>query len=138
MQDKIFIDSNIWLYAFMNGDIAKKNVALKVISNNNVILSTQVLNEISINLIKKANYNEDDVYKLVENIYEKYNVICIDKSIILNSLYIKKHYSISFWDSLIVAAAISVNADVLYSEDMHSELIIENKLKIINPFDEIL
>jgi len=52
MQDKVFIDTNIWLYSFMDGDYEKKEIALSVISRGNVVLSTQVLNEICVNLIK--------------------------------------------------------------------------------------
>jgi predicted nucleic acid-binding protein len=55
MQDKIFIDSNIWLYAFMESDSPKKKIAADLILNKDVILSTQVVNEICVNLIKKSN-----------------------------------------------------------------------------------
>jgi predicted nucleic acid-binding protein len=44
-------------------------------------------------------------------------------------------YSLSFWDSLIVASALAANAEILYSEDMQNGLLIENKLRIINPFE---
>jgi len=42
---------------------------------------------------------------------------------------------LSFWDSLIVASALSADVDILYSEDMQNGLIIAEKLQIINTFN---
>jgi len=43
-------------------------------------------------------------------------------------------YDFQVFDSIIVAAALEADCDVIYSEDMHDGLIVENKLKIVNPF----
>ena len=51
-----------------------------------------------------------------------------------NALKIASKYKYSFPDSLIIATAIEYNCNVLFSEDMHHNQIIENTLKIINPF----
>ena len=115
MEDKFFADSNIWLYAFMeNGE--KKKAAAAIILKENCVLSTQVVNEVCVNLIKKADYDEEDISKLVENLYSKYQIEIIDKNVILKS------------------SAIKSGCEILYSEDMHHNQIIEGKLKIINPF----
>ncbi|MFO5494816.1 MAG: hypothetical protein ACLBM6_20290, partial [Cuspidothrix sp.] len=47
---------------------------------------------------------------------------------------LRDNYSLSFWDSLIVASAILGKANILYSEDMQHSLIINNTLQIVNPF----
>ena len=133
MEDKIFADSNIWLYAFMeNGE--KKKAAADIIKNNKCILSTQVVNEVCVNLIKKADYGEDDISKLVENLYSKYKIEIIDKDIILKASAIRKNLAVSYWDSLIISSALESGCKILYTEDMHHNHIIEGKLKIINPF----
>lgn len=51
MQDKTFIDSNIFLYAFSDLDTKKQKIASKIVSKRNFI-STQVLNEVSNNLLR--------------------------------------------------------------------------------------
>lgn len=51
----------------------------------------------------------------------------------LKASALRARHQFSFWDSQIVAAALSVSAETLYSEDMDTALVIENKLKIINP-----
>jgi len=47
---------------------------------------------------------------------------------------IADNYKFSFYDSLIVSAALACNCAILYSEDMHHGQLIEDRLKIINPF----
>jgi predicted nucleic acid-binding protein len=130
MEDKIFADSNIWLYAFMdNGE--KKSAAAAIIVNNKCILSTQIVNEVCVNLIKKADYGEEDISKLVENLYSNYKIEIINKAVILKSSAIRKSMSVSYWDSLVISSALESGCKILYSEDNQ---IIEGKLKIINPF----
>lgn len=67
MSDKVFIDSNVWLYAFMDGDSLKHSRAVELISQPEVTLSTQVINEVCANLIRKAakhsiRYNPDNTH----------------------------------------------------------------------------
>ena len=85
MPDKVFVDTNIWLYAFMEDESEKHKIAFSIISNTNILLSTQVINEICINLINKTDYDEDDIAKLINNISSKYNVSIIDKQTIKSS-----------------------------------------------------
>jgi len=47
---------------------------------------------------------------------------------------ISERYGLSVYDSMIVAAALLAGCDVLYSEDMHDGLVIEERLRIVNPF----
>ena len=51
-----------------------------------------------------------------------------------SALHVRSQYQFSFWDSLIIAIALSAHAEILDSEDMQDGLIIMNKLTIINPF----
>jgi len=55
MPDRYFVDTNIWLYAFMEDD-EKRDAALKIFTQDEILLSTQVINEICINLLTKASY----------------------------------------------------------------------------------
>ena len=48
--------------------------------------------------------------------------------------YLAELYRFSFYDSLIVAAAIESNCAILYSEDLQNGQVIENELTIKNPF----
>jgi predicted nucleic acid-binding protein len=45
-----------------------------------------------------------------------------------------KRYSLSHWDSLIVAAALMADCRTLYSEDMQHGLVFDKQLAVVNPF----
>lgn len=67
MNDKCFIDTNIFLYAFSTKDINKQNIAKKIVLQPSHI-STQVINESCSNFIKKLTFDEDMQHKqIIEN-----------------------------------------------------------------------
>jgi predicted nucleic acid-binding protein len=134
MTDKtFFVDSNIWLYAFMSFEPGKTEKSIEIISNTSAILSTQVINELCANLIKKAGYSESEIQQTITNIYSHYQVVCIDEKIIIEASKIRTAYRLSYWDSLIVASAIFSQCPILYSEDMQHNQTIQSTT-IINPF----
>ena len=53
----------------------------------------------------------------------------------LNALKLKQNYNLQFYDALIVSTALKNSCTILYSEDMQDKLVIEKKIKIINPFN---
>lgn len=134
MADKIFVDTNIWLYAFMDDNRERTRISREIISNPNVILNTFVLNEICINLLRKAKYSEENLQILIVNINNHYTVYPITADTILQASFIREKTDIGYWDSLVVASAIQNDCTVLYSDILPHNLTIENRLRIINPF----
>ncbi|MDY0223703.1 MAG: hypothetical protein RBR67_21475 [Desulfobacterium sp.] len=54
-----FVDTNIWLYAFIQSqDVEKNRVARGVIEECEIAISTQIINEMCVNLIKKMAFSE--------------------------------------------------------------------------------
>jgi predicted nucleic acid-binding protein len=130
------IDSNIWLYAFIETQNAgKSSIAKSVIQNKDIsiVVSTQIINEVCVNLIKKANFSEEKIRELIESFYKKYGVIGIEREILFKSSEMREQHNFSFWDSIIFTSALYAGADILYSEDMQDGFVIE-KTQIINPF----
>jgi len=135
MKDKIFIDTNIFLYAFSDKDIGKQIIAKGIFFENiRYTISEQVINECSVNLIKKFKFREEDIKSFVKSSYKRYEVIGLDKDILLYSSDIRERYGYSYFYSITLATAIKSNCTILYSEDMQHNQTIENQLKIINPF----
>ena len=139
MSDKAslcFVDSNIWLYAFISNpeEEQKSETAKKIILTENIAISTQVINEVSVNLIKKAKFSESLIRELVQDFYSSYQVTNIDSIIQMNASKLRQNYCFSYWDSLIVASALKAGAEILYSEDMQNGLIVNDVLTVINPF----
>ena len=138
MRDKIFIDTNILIYAYTEKEIEKQNIALETLYSNrkNIVISTQVVNEFSSALIKKYKVKSDILFPRVKEFFTLFNLSLIYYSTIEKAFELIQKYNFSYYDSLIVSSALENECSVLYSEDMHHGLVVENKLKIINPFKE--
>ena len=108
----------------------------QLIHNNqhNIALSSQVVIEVVANLLRKGNFSEVQIIKFVEDVYQDHLVIDVSPKVMLDASQLRTKYSFSYFDSLIVSAALETGSTLLYSEDMHNGLIIEGQLTIVNPF----
>jgi len=130
-----FIDTNIWLYAFIDEDDgAKSGIARQLLQRVEPVISTQVINEVCVNLIKRQVFTEEQIRNLIDSFYEKYQVIELTQDVLGKASELRQQYSLSYWDSMIIASALTADVATLYSKDMHHGLNIENKLQIRNPF----
>jgi len=132
MKDNFFIDTNICVYSIGN-DTAKKEIAKQLIKANPVI-STQVFNELINVMRRKLKFD----YPIIESVVQHLNSCCkvqtVSYGVVIKAIKIAETYQYSYYDSLIIAAALEKNCNILYSEDMQHGHLIENSLKIINPF----
>jgi predicted nucleic acid-binding protein len=136
-----FIDTNIWLYRLFDDQRIeakererKRTIAISLTESSNMILSTQVINELSANLIKKAKFDEERIKSVIQSLYNRCQVVEFNLTILETASNLRTQYNLSFWDSLIVASALSADSSILYSEDMQDGLIVANQLTITNPF----
>jgi len=132
MNDKFFIDSNIFLYAFCDKDPAKQKIASQIV-NSSATISVQVINEVSSNMLRKLLFLNSDIKGFIKSCYNRFDVFNLDKNIFINACDIRDKYKISYYDSLIISAALFSKCTILYSEDMQHNQEIEG-LKIVNPF----
>ena len=133
MNVKTFIDTNILLYAFTEDEKNKQEIAITALENCVPVISIQIINEFSHVALKK-NVKTITIKKKLKDIIEITEVINENTICIFNALDIHERYKYSFYDSLIIASALYSNCMVLLSEDLHDSQIIDDKLKIINPF----
>ena len=138
MSDKYFVDTNILMYAHDKAAGAKHERAKALVEElwrgRTGVVSTQVLQELSVNLRKKVRQPVDA--KATRDIvadYLAWQVIVNGGEAILDALDIEKRYQISFWDALIVQAAQSSGAEVLYSEDLADGQRYAS-IHVLNPF----
>ena len=133
----VFIDSNVWLYLLLaQQSLAKSSIAHALIQNNrqNIAISSQVVIEVAGNLLRKGNFSEPQIAKFIADAYKDYSVVDVSEKIMIRASKLRGKYSLSYFDSLIVSAALETNCTTLYSEDMHDGLVVENTLTIMNPF----
>jgi predicted nucleic acid-binding protein len=136
MQDKVFIDTNILIYAHSQDDKRKQQIATTIINDNiaHIVISIQVINELINVLIKKYQLSTNIIKSTILEITKITNICSFDINIQFDALSIQEKYKLQFYDALIIATALENKCNILYSEDMQHNQLIENKLKIINPF----
>lgn len=137
-EDKVFLDTNIIIYAYDRTAGEKHNIAKKIVldlwNSGLGTISTQVLQEFFVIATQKIPKPLD--IKLAKEIMRdllKWNVVVNDGDSILEAVNILLRYHYSFWDSMIIEAAIKSGAGVLLTEDFSDGQII-NGLAIKNPF----
>lgn len=137
MSGKTFVDTNVLIYAH-DVDAKEKHQAAKAVltelwSDRSGLLSSQVLQEFYVNVTRKiAHPLGKPSARLVVSTYIPW---CVDTgfSEITTAFRIEDECKISFWDALIVAAAVRGGANRILSEDMNSGQKIAG-MRIENPF----
>lgn len=136
MNGKGFIDTNVVVYLYSNDEPDKRAVALELIEQNNPIISTQVLSELANTLSRKFRLPFDVVARAVTEVQDACTVFPVMPETISQALGLANKYQYSYYDSLILAAALSAGCSMLFSEDMQHGQVIENFLTIHNPFQK--
>ncbi len=146
MRDRVFVDTNILLYALTEPkkkdkekDLPKRVKSLelltKLYNEDDIVVSVQVLNELHFNMVRKFKINDDMAFKSIqENVFTIALVETLTAQTYTKAFQIRKQYNISYWDSLVVASALESGCTKLYSEDMQEGLVVDGVLNIINPF----
>ncbi len=132
MPDKVFVDTNVVLYT-LSGNSVKADIAESLISQGCKI-SVQVLNEMVNVTRRKLSMPWDEIDELSSLIQSLCEVEPVTIGTHKLGLGIAQRYQLSIYDSMIVAAACLSQCEILYSEDMHHGLVINDQLRIQNPF----
>ena len=132
----IFLDSNVWYYALSTENNEKALKARELVKSlgNSIYFSSQVVNEVCVNLKRRVPIDEKQIRVLIESFYLNYNPVEINRAVLHFASELRERHKFSFWDALITASALLGGAEILYSEDMQDGFVLDNKLKIINPF----
>lgn len=107
--DMVFLDSNIWLYSLLAQQSAEKfSVSRELIQANRqqIAISSQVVIEVAANLLRKGKFDELEIAKYIEITYADHHVIDVSQEILLSASNLRERYSLSYFDSMIVAAAL--------------------------------
>ena len=127
-----FIDTNVLIY-IASHDPAKADRAEQVVKAGGKI-SVQVLNELTHICRGKMGMSWQDARAFLSMIRDLLPVADLTIETHDTGLRLAERYGISPLDAMIAASALLADCDRLWSEDMHDELLIERRLRIINPF----
>jgi len=134
MSDKVFIDTNVFIYLYSEDEPEKQSVALDILEQAHCVTSTQVLNEFCSVCLRKLKMSGNEVLQSIEEIKDNCELCYIEIEVIQKALKLSSKYGYTYYDCLILASAILNGCGCLYSEDMQHNQLIEGKLKIVNPF----
>lgn len=127
-----FIDSNVVLY-LLSEDARKANRSEALLRTRPTI-SVQVLNEVTSVCVRKLNMAWHEIADLVDAVKSFCTVVPLTVDIHDSARRLAERHGFAFYDACIVATASVSGCQILYTEDMHDGLIVEDGLTIRNPF----
>lgn len=133
MNSRVAVDTNVLIYLFDEASSGKRNVAERLISDTPCVPS-QVISEF-INVSKRLlPLAKVDLMKKCAQLMQYCTIIPVNQSILEQSVRLIEKYDFQIFDSIILSAALAADCHILYSEDMQHGLLVNDQLKIINPF----
>jgi predicted nucleic acid-binding protein len=135
---KTFIDTNILVYAYDVSAGEKHEAARQVLidlwRSGTGVISVQILQELYVTLTRKIPRPLPPAHALeiVEDM-AAWDIVINDASSVLGAIRLESRAKLSFWDALVVIAAIRGGAEILLSEDLPDGRIFEG-VRIENPF----
>ncbi|GAA5266529.1 hypothetical protein ACOSOMT5_P2957 [Acidiphilium sp. MT5] len=127
-----FIDTNVLVY-LASGDPAKADRAEQIAAAGGTI-SVQVLNELANVSRRKMGLSWPETRTFLSTMRALLSVEPMTAEVHDLGLAIAERYRLSIYDAMIAASALRADCNTLWSEDMHEGLVVENKLRIANPF----
>ena len=126
-----FADTNVVLYLLDDGPKAER-------ADENLgqgpRIGVQVLNEAMVNCRRKAGLSWEDTGAFLEGIKS----LCPVEDLTIQTHQVGRalaaKYQLSVYDSMIVSAALIAGCTTLWTEDMHDGLLVEDRLRVVNPF----
>jgi predicted nucleic acid-binding protein len=138
MNDKVFVDTNVFVYLRDEKDAGKQTQAATWISHlwrtGNGRLSMQVLSEYYSVVTQKLKPGLD-VDRAREDVADlmAWQPETLTLELIREGWFIQDHFQVSWWDALIVASAKRQGCSILLSEDFHHHQAFDD-LIVTNPF----
>jgi predicted nucleic acid-binding protein len=139
MPDKVFLDTNVVLYAYSEDEIDKQNIASELLKrfDGKALISKQVINELTNILFKKFKLPSDTIESVLLELDTAFTIVDFDLRTQIKAIRLKQTYNLHYYDALIVATALENQCSILYSEDMQHNQVIDGSLTIINPFTSL-
>lgn len=128
----VFVDTNIVVYAF--GQDAVKVERAEAILESQPTISVQVINEFLSVCRVKLGLDTATRHQLANELLVGCNIVALDSRVVAKAMEIESQAGISYWDALIVAAALLSGCETLYSEDFQHGRVFDERLTVVNPF----
>lgn len=141
MSARIFVDTNVLVYAYDRSEPQKQRQALEVLDRLAVsrvgVISTQVLAEFFVSVTRKivTPLSVSEAYVRVKNYLQAWTVLDLTGMIVLEAARGVREHQFNFWDAQIWAAARLNQIPIVFSEDFNVGAVTEG-VHFVNPFAE--
>ncbi len=133
----VCVDTNIWVYALApeqsNDPNKKARAKASIKSAGQITITPQVINELGFVMIRKYGWTNNDLQTVIEDLLKRCTLHIPSSFWHIHALQLRKDYALSYWDSLVVAAALEAGCQTLLSEDMQHQQNLSG-LTVVNPF----
>lgn len=140
----VFLDTNIFIYAFLTSEPRKRAKAVELIEaclgSGRGSISYQVVQEFA-NVARKkfaTRLSADDCKAFIEAAMQPLNRVASSTALIYTALDLQEELKYSFYDCVMVAAALQAGSSTLYTEDLQHWQLVRGTLRIANPFLEVV
>ncbi len=122
MTGKVFLDTNVLMYAGDRGSPAKREVARAIMEEHGgfAAVSTQVLQEYFVVATRKMGVAPLSAKEVVNATCARFEVITVDLGVVSRAIDGSILWQVSFWDALILAAAETAACATVLSEDLNA------------------
>ena len=136
MSVECFLDTNVLVYAASAApeDERKRSLAFELVRRENFGLSAQVLQEFYVTVTRKMRVPIEPSEALaLLDLYRSFPLALTDYPLIVSGIETSLRWRISYWDGAIIAAAQSLGAEILFTEDLAHEQQY-GSVRVVNPF----
>jgi predicted nucleic acid-binding protein len=138
MPDRVFLDTNVFVYLYDSDNPDKQARARALLErlslSDTLFVSTQVLQEFYVTVSRKFSkqLTQEEIF-LATRTLSALPVVRVSVEMIFSAIELVRRLQLSFWDGLILQAALKSGCSLLFSEDLqHGQRI--GSLRIVNPF----
>lgn len=139
MNDSVFVDTNVLVYAYDRSNPEKQRRALQVLDRLAItgagMTSAQVLSEFFVAVTRKivAPLSVDEACDRVKNYLQSWSVVDVTGMIVLEATSGVRDHEFNFWDAQIWATARLNQTSVIFTEDFNIGAVTEG-VRFVNPF----
>jgi len=136
MSVESLLDTNVLVYAAAGrgAEESKRSRAVELVEDEDFGLSAQVLQEFYVTVVRKIEtpFSAEQALEWIEQ-FDAFPCVAVDRALIKIAIEISERYQISYWDGAIIAAAETLGAATVFSEDLsHGQSY--GSVRVINPF----
>lgn len=133
---KAFLDTNIFLYSFLDQDVWKKTVAARLVADavqrQNGFVSLQVVKEFCNVMVKKSGRTASEIARALD-VFHRVHMVSGSMGTIRRALEIRDKHGIQFYDALMLSSAETAACDTIFTEDLNDGQMY-GTVKAVNPF----